>query len=95
MKKLENPKWEEGREYLRSKILPRLHEMQRDLFGNEKIHTDVMVSRNGEGVSASVAIFEGKEIKDSVYFSVFCSDSIEYIESEHAKLAYFIKEYTA
>lgn len=95
MKKLLNPRWEEGREYLRSKILPRLHEMQRDLFGKENIHTDVMVSRNGEGVSASVAIFAGKEVKDSIYLSIFCTDSTEYIESEYTKLTDFIKKYTA
>ena len=95
MKKLLNPRWEEGREYLRSKIMPRLHEMQRDLFGNEKIHTTIMVGRNGENVTTSVAIFDGKEIKDSIYLSLFCTDCTEYMESEYTKLTDFIKEYTA
>lgn len=35
MKKLENPKLEECRDYLRNTILPKLQEIQRALFGDE------------------------------------------------------------
>ena len=43
MKKLENPKWEDGRDYMRDKILPRLQEIQRDVFGNGKVGLEIDV----------------------------------------------------
>lgn len=56
MKKLENPKWEECRDYLRSKILPRLQEMQRDLFGNEKLIFEISVGKK-ENIFPCIQMF--------------------------------------
>ena len=95
MKKLKYPEWEEGRKYLRSEILPRLQEMQRDLFGNEYLFISVAINRNGEHICANIAIFEGEEISRSIFVNFFCTNSIEEIESEYTKLTDFIKKYTA
>ena len=48
MKKLENPKWEDCRDYLRDKILPRLQEIQRDMFGNGKVGLEIDVDPEGK-----------------------------------------------
>lgn len=95
MKKLMYPEWEEGRKYLRSDILPRLHEMQRDLFGTEDLLMNMAINRNGEHICANIAIFEGDEISRSIFVNFFCTNSIEEIESEYTKLTEFIKKYTA
>ena len=47
MKKLENPKWEECRDYLRKEVMPRLQGMQRDLFGDEYLTINVSIGPNG------------------------------------------------
>ena len=94
MKKLMYPEWEEGRKYLRIEILPRLHEMQRDLFGTEDLLMNMTINRNGEHICASIAIFEGEEISRSIFVNFFCTNSIEEIESEYTKLTDFIKKYT-
>lgn len=95
MKNLKHPEWEEGREYLRSKILPRLHEMQRDLFGNEDLLIGVTTNRDGIHISANVSIFEGNEISSFILVNFFCTNSIEQIEAEYTKLTDFIKKHTA
>ena len=49
MNKTENPNWEEkSREYLRDKILPRLQEIQRDMFGKGKVGLEIDVEPEGE-----------------------------------------------
>ena len=67
MKKLENPKWEEHRDYLRNMILPRLQEMQRDLFSDEYLTTNVSVGPNGEYVTAYAAIMKCDKMQDNIY----------------------------
>ena len=62
MKKLENTKWEEKRNYLRNVILPKLQGMQRDLFGDEYLTINVSVGPNGEYVTAYAAIMKCDEI---------------------------------
>ena len=95
MKNLKYPEWEEGREYLRSKILPRLHEMQRDLFGNEDLLMSVTINRNGEHIPVNVHIFKDEETTSFILVNFFCTNSIEEIESEYTKLTDFIKKHTA
>ena len=91
MKKLENPKWEDCRDYLRDKILPRLQEMQLDLFGNEKMIFEISVGKNGEYIS----VYTNVSSDDSLYLHLSCVDSREEINSELADLTDFIKEHTA
>lgn len=96
MKKLENPKWEERRDYLRNVILPRLQEMQRDIFGNEKLFVTMATGLNGAYISVSVSVFEEcDKIADSFYPKFFFNDSNEQLESEYEKLTDFIKKYSA
>lgn len=95
MKKLMYPEWEEGRKFLRSEILPRLHEMQRDLFGTEALLMNMAINRDGEHIYANIAIFEGEEISRFIFVNFFCTYSIEQMKDEFTKLTDFIKKYTA
>lgn len=96
MKKLENPKLKERRDYLRNVILPRLQGMQRDVFGNEKLFLTMSTGLNGAYISVSVSVFEEcDKIADSFYPKFFFNDSNEQLESEYEKLTDFIKKYTA
>lgn len=94
MKKLENPKWEESREYLRDTILPSLQEIQRDLFGNEELYFEIDMGRNGEYVSVFIN-GSGKKDKDNLFLCLSCACSREKIDSELADLTDFIKKYIA
>ena len=94
MKKLENPKWEESREYLRDTILPSLQEIQRDLFGNEELYFEIDMGRNGEYVSVFIN-GSGKKDKDNLFLCLSCVCSREKIDSELADLTDFIKKYIA
>ena len=96
MKKLENPKFEKRRDYLRSNVLPRLQAMQRDIFGNEKLFITMATGLNGAYISVSVSVFEEPDkIADSFYPKFFFNDSNEQLESEYEKLTDFIKEHSA
>ena len=97
MKKLENPKWEYGREYLRNTILPRLQEIQRDVFGNDKLFVTMATGLNGAYISVSVSVFDDErdKITDSFYPKFFFNDSNEQLESEYKRLTDFIKEHSA
>ena len=96
MKKLENPKWEEYRDYLHNTILPRLQEMQRDIFGNEKLFVTMATGLNGAYISVSVSVFDERDkIADSFYPKFFFNDSNEQLESEYKRLADFVKVYSA
>lgn len=95
MKKLENPKWEEYRDYLRSTILPRLQEMQRDTFGIEFFNLEVGVGTSGQYITVYASIIIDDEVLDSISLHLSIFDSREEIESGFAKLTDFIKEYSA
>lgn len=95
MKKLEYPKWEECRDYLRNTILPRLQEIQRDTFGDEKLYFGVAVGTNGEYISAHASAKTGEKDLDTKYLILSCVDSREEIDSELADLTDFIKEHIA
>lgn len=94
MKKLEETKWEESREYLRDTILPSLQEIQRDLFGNEELYFEIDIGRNGEYVSVFVNVF-GKKDKDNLYLCLSCVYSREKIDSDYDRIVSFIKKYSA
>lgn len=95
MKKLENPELEERRNYLRSNVLPRLQEMQRDLFDNEHLTVDLNVGACGLFVSAFSSYILNREVLDSIYLNFPVCDSNEQLESEYEKLTEFIKKYSA
>lgn len=95
MKKLENSKLEECRDYLRNFILPRLQEIQRDLFGDEFFTIEVGVGPSGRYVTAFASVVIDGEMLDSISLHLSVFDGQEYIESECIKLTEFIKMYTA
>lgn len=87
---------EKRKDYLRNVILPRLQEMQRDIFGNEKLFVTMSTGLNGAYISVSVSVFEEcDKIADSFYPKFFFNDSNEQLESEYEKLTDFIKKYSA
>ena len=87
---------EKRKDYLRNVILPRLQEMQRDIFGNEKLFVTMATGLNGGYISVSVSVFEEcDKIADSFYPKFFFNDSNEQLESEYEKLTDFIKKYSA
>lgn len=94
MKKIENPKWEECRNYLRNKVLPRLHKTQRDMFGNEKLFLEISVGRNGEYISVYASAFD-KNCEDTIYLNLSFVDSRKQIDSELSKLTDLIRKHTA
>lgn len=96
MKKLENPRWEERRKYLKVRILPALLEILSDFFGNEKIYFDVSTQRNGEFITVYAAVSDGYGMTtDNVSLHLSYYDSIEDIDRDYNKLAEFIKKYLA
>lgn len=95
MKKLENPKLEERRDYLRNAILPKLQGMQRDLFCDEYLTINVSVGPNGEYVTAYAAIMKCNEMKDNIFVHLSVYDSREKIDSEYGKLLNFLVLYQA
>ena len=95
MKKLENPKLEDSRNYLRNVILPRLQGMQRDLFDDDHLTINVSVGPNGEYVTAYAAIMKCDEMKDNIFVHLSVYDSREKIDSEYGKLLNFLVLYQA
>lgn len=93
MKKLENPKLEECRDYLCNTILPRLQEIQRILFGDEFFTIDVGVGPSGRYVTAYASVAIDGEILDSISLHLSVCDGQECIESECIELTEFIKKY--
>lgn len=95
MKKLENSKWEERRDYLRNIILPRLQGIQRDLFGDEYLTANVSVGPNGEYVTAYAAIIKCGKMQDNIYVHLCACDSREEIDFGYTKFLNFIVLYMA
>lgn len=94
MKKLENPELEELKDYLRNTILPKLQEIQRDLFGNEFCTIEVGVGTSGRYITAFASVVIDGEILDSISLHLSVFDGQECIESECIELTEFIKKYT-
>lgn len=95
MKKLENTKLEERRDYLRNTVLPKLQGMQRDLFGDEYLTTNVSVGPNGEYVTAYAAIMKCDEMQNNIFVHLSVYDSREKIDFEYGKLLNFLVLYQA
>lgn len=95
MKKLENPNQELCRNYLRDKILPRLQEVQRDLFGNDSLSLNVDVGASGYFVTAFCAFMNDGDVQDSASLHLSVYDKYDWIEAECERLKDFIKKYTA
>ena len=95
MKKLKYPEWEEKRNYLRNTVLPKLQGMQRDLFGDEYLTTNVSVGPNGEYVTAYAAIMKCDEMKDNIFVHLSVYDSREKIDFEYGKFLNFLVLYQA
>mgnify|MGYP006971533336 FL=1 len=95
MNKLENPNLKNRRDYLRGNVLPRLQEMQRDLFDNEHLTFDLSVGACGLFVSAFSSYILNRKVLDSIYLNFSVCDSNDQFESEYEKLTEFIKKYSA
>ena len=95
MKKLENPKLEDCRDYLRKEVMPRLQGMQRDLFGDEYLTINVSIGPNGEYVTAYAAIMKCGEMQDNIFVHLCVYDSREKIDFEYGKLLNFLVLYQA
>lgn len=84
MKKLENPKWEEkSREYLRNKILPRLQEIQRDIFGKNKIGLEVDVDPEGKYIVCHAYTIMYGKVNKYLHLHLSCVLDREKLESEY------------
>lgn len=95
MKKLEYPQWEECRDYLRNTILPRLQEIQRGTFGNEKLYFGIAVGTNGEYISVHASAKTENKDQDTQYLILSCIDSREEIDEKYNQLTEFLKKHLA
>lgn len=96
MKKLENPKWEEkSREYLRDKILPRLQEIQRDIFGKNKVGLEVDVDPEGKYIVCHAYTIMYGKVNKYLHLHLSCVLDREKLECEYKRLTDFIKEHLA
>lgn len=93
MKKLDYPEWETYREYLRTNILPKLHEIQRDTFANGKFSFEIYIEREGY---VSVCVYTGsKETKDlhCEQFSFFYTLRPEKLDELYDEVVEYIKKF--
>lgn len=95
MKKLENPKWEECRNYLRNTILPRLQEIQRDMFGKGKVGLEIDVEPEGEYIVCHAYTIMYGKVNKYLHLHLSCVLDREKLESEYKRLTDFIKEHSA
>lgn len=95
MKKLENPKWEDCRDYLRDKILPRLQEIQRDMFGNGKVGLEIDVDPEGEYIVCHAYTIMYGKVNKYLHLHLSCVIDREKLEYEYEKLTEFIKKHLA
>lgn len=91
--------YKENEEYIRSTILPKLQEAQREVLENpSRLSLDIcMNNRNGEGYISSFACVMNDmgEITDTCYPRFICVDSKEEMDERLNKLKEFIKKYSA
>ena len=95
MKKLENPKWEDCRYYLRNKILPRLQEIQRDMFGKGKVGLEIDVEPEGKYIVCHAYTIMYGKVNKYLHLHLSCVLDREKLESEYEKLTDFINKYSA
>lgn len=96
MNKTENPKWEvKSREYLRDKILPRLQEIQRDMFGKGKVGLEIDVEPEGKYIVCHAYTIMYGKVNKYLHLHLSCVLDREKLESEYKRLTDFIKEHSA
>ena len=95
MKKLENPKLEDGRYYLRNTILPRLQEIQRDMFGKGKVGLEIDVEPEGKYIVCHAYTIMYGKVNKYLHLHLSCVLDREKLESEYEKLTDFINKYSA
>lgn len=97
MKKFMYQDWKENSEYIRTHILPRLQEVQRDMYASDIFTVDLSVNMCG-GVTFSIIARENpdnNEITATVYFSFFYTRNAKYNEKMYKGIAGFIKKHSA
>ena len=95
MKKLENPKWEDCRYYLRNTILPRLQEIQRDMFGKGKVGLEIDVEPEGKYIVCHAYTSMYGKVNKYLHLHLSCVLDREKLESEYKRLTDFINKYSA
>ena len=95
MKKLENPKWEDCRYYLRNTILPRLQEIQRDMCGKGKVGLEIDVEPGGKYIVCHAHTIMYGKVNKYLHLHLSCVLDREKLESEYKRLTDFIKEHSA
>ena len=95
MKKLENPKWEDCRYYLRNTILPSLQEIQRDMFGKGKVGLEIDVEPEGKYIVCHAYTIMYGNVNKYLHLHLSCVLDREKLESEYKRLTDFIKEHSA
>ena len=95
MKKLENPKWEDCRYYLRNTILPRLQEIQRDMFGKGKVGLEIDVEPEGKYIVCHAYTIMYGKVNKYLHLHLSCVLDREKLESESKRLTDFNKEHSA
>ena len=90
--------YKKNEEYINSTILPKLHEIQREVLKKKsRLSLDVSVSnRYGEGYISSFACVRngmGGEITDTCYPRFICADSKEEMDELFNELKEFIKKH--
>lgn len=98
MKKLDYPEWEENREYVRTSILPKLQEIQRDFFGDESLTVQISASCGG---CLSVSLFvredadEPHKITATLHLAFFYTKRANYNKKKYEGILGFIKKHSA
>lgn len=89
--------YKENVEYIRSTILPKLQEIQRDLAESlPGVSLTVRLDGDTGSMSAHAAVFDDRcEVTDSCTANFFHVDDREEIDKEYNKLAEFLKKYLA
>lgn len=91
--------YKKNEEYINSTILPKLHEIQREVLKNQsRLSLDVSVSnKNGEGYISSFACVMNDmgEITDTCSVRLICVCSKEEIDERLNELKEFIKKHLA
>ena len=91
MKKLENnPEWIDGVELLR-----KLQEIQRDVFGKNKVGLEIDVEPEGKYIVAHAYTFKNGKVNKYLHLHLSCVLDREKLESEYEKLTDFINVHSA
>lgn len=89
--------YKENVDYIRSTILPKLQEIQRDLAESlPGVNFNVRVDGDTGSVSAHASVFDDTcKITDSCTVNFFHVDGKKELDKEYNKLAEFLKKYLA